>query len=303
MSTTQKPQDIADFDALRKAVQEEEQRRPPDINETPMLAQTTYTLPTTYVPRDYADLADFNARLQRSFKLRFDDSEIRDIVQAQGGNVTSQQIMDLLQKRRAVLKFTHGMLHFTNPDRITPIIGLGLSSEAVQASVIGTTAEASWVAQKGLEEMWASAGGNRTWSDLSSAVQLVGYTTTSQVNLGYDLLKLFSPEVQRFFDEHVVKSESLGRCMGRHFPNETAQKAYVKNLQVVPIVHGIECDISLFDPVSGRQETCSLRLDVAAKTERGKGIVTVTSELDSRKHTEFITKLRDTLLTAKANNK
>jgi hypothetical protein len=278
---------------LRRALDEEARQRPADLREQQIAGLTNYVFDPTAVPREHANLTDLLERLGRRFHLTFDDSGFRGLAAARG--MSDVELMRETLERNEILEFQNGMLRLDAPPRQTPVLNVAMTRESVTASVVGSTVEASWVAQQTAQELWASTGAGRDWSDLSRAVQHVGYRTTTKVHLGWNLEDFFSTEFRDFKAEHLEAEDSLGTTMGRQPYDRELLEARKGNVISVAYVDGISMTISLFNKKTGRSEQNDLRFNVANKEEARQGIVAVTTELESTRHTELISRLRDYL--------
>lgn len=167
------------------------------------------------------------------------------------------------------------------PPRHTPVLSAYVTYESFAAAVIGSTTESTWVAQQVAEQLWAATGAERKWSELSNAVQRIGYKTTTKVRLGTSMENFFLPEFRDFVTEHIEASGSLGTRMGAQpFDKERAEAATTDTLTTADI-HRIDMRVSHFNKISGRSEECDLVLNVTVRDDARRGMITVTSELDS----------------------
>jgi hypothetical protein len=278
---------------LREALAEEARRRPASLHEQPRYALTTYIVDPIAVPMLHANMQDFIERLDKRFRLRFDDSDFRSLPSA--GEPNHAELMRLAAERNNPWRFKDGMLRLEAPPRHTPVLSVSITYESFAAAVIGSTTESTWVAQQVAEQLWAATGAERKWSEFSNAVQRIGYKTTTKVRLGTVVENFFVPEFRDFITQHIEASGSLGTRMGAQpFDKERAEAVTTDTLIRVDI-HRIEMRVSQFNKISGRSEECELVLDVGVRDDARRGVITFTSELDSLAHTELITKLRDAL--------
>jgi hypothetical protein len=284
------------FDELRQRLEEEERDRPREIIEEPLLATVRYTIEPLEWLIEFADLDQFATSLIERYGLHFDDSRMRPLFEGRTDQPPVDQMLQLTVARGDPIGFKNGMLRIDQPRRTTPIIDLSIGSESVQASVAGSTLEATWIAQQAVELFLDATGVSRSWEDFAKGIQLVGYQTTTRVHLGLNLLDLFSDQFQGFVEKELKDTDSLGAKMGSHAFDPSHQQAEKSMISVVPTVHNIGIHLSSFNKLSGRFEDCQLRFDVMARFQGGQGIITATSELDSTSHTALIRQLRAAVL-------
>lgn len=278
-----------DVEDLKKAIADEEKKRPSDLKESPIQAQVSYTISPTALPREHANLEQFYQKIRDRFGVTFDDSKMRGLTQ--GHEVPTVRLMRHQIENNDALIFRHGMLQLEQPARTTPVLQFGLSTESVAGSVAGSTFEAEWITQKGLEDLWSASGVTRTWGDIQKDIQLRAYLTQTRVDLGVNLLDFFSERFRKFVDKNVKERDSFGPQMGKHPIDKELLKAETGNIQVIPHVKSIGMQISLFNELSGRSETCGLDFGMVARHEAGQGFLSITTELDSANHTAFVHEL------------
>lgn len=204
-----------DVDKLRKAVAEEERKRPRELHEEPVNAQVSYIIDPAHLPREHAILSDLLERLKSKFSLAFDESSLRRLV---GRQATVEQLMEHLLSSDADWDFRNGMLRIEQPaPRTTPISQLKITNELIAASVVGSTSEADYVVQRCAEELWRSAGvDDATWGQIKEHAQLRGCKTVTRVDLGVDLIELLSDKFRQFVERDVSGAGGLGATMGKH---------------------------------------------------------------------------------------
>ena len=277
---------------LRRAIAEEEKRRPKSLKEVPHEAQTGLIMPPAVMPRRHADMGTLSARLEEKFGVSLDTSKYKTIT---GGNpVETVQLLNHLVENDETLFFKNGLLRFEESSRSTPIRLIVISTEEISATVIGSTTESDWIAQKVLEEVWAAAGAQRNWEQLKSGVQLKSNTTLSEVELGRNLIDLLNPAFRSFIDDNITATDAPGSRMGKHPFEGSALGRRLRNTTTAH-VESIDLKVTVYDDVSGRSEDCKMRFAVGNRLAFGRGLVLVMSELDSPSHTALIQKLVETV--------
>lgn len=283
---------LQDFDDLKKAIVEEQKKKSPDIVEKSESALVRYVIDPMFLPREQIDLIAFSHRLRELFGLRLDTSGIRKIIQGRGAGVGEDDLARLIQEQKFDFDFEYGMLHIPHPERATPISRLTISREAIAASVIGSTPEAEWVAQRAAEELWKTAGAPKKWAEVAPHIQLVKYITTTNCRFGVDLLDIFSERFKTFIGSSIEAPESLGCYMGTHPLPDAEIKCPKGDLSVVCRPRTVEFLVMVFDRVSGRQETCQLEFDVKTISELGRQAIRIRSDLDSDRHSQLVHSLQ-----------
>lgn len=298
MPTTSPSSFGADLESLKQLVDKQERMRPSEIIEEAVLATTTYVINPYWLPREYADLTSLVKELDEKLGLEVDDTEIKPFL-AKAGNISGISPYDALRillDQNKTLAFKNGMLRFDNPVRTTPIPRVYFTTEKVSVTVVGSTTEAEWIAQKVVEELWFACGRQRAWNEIQSdagSVQMVGYQTVTRAHLGVNLEDLFSTNFRKFLDEVVEDPGSLGKAMGLHTLDKTLQLSERQEaVLVVPQIHRIEIRVTVFNKLTGRYEDCDLSFDVSARNAMHQGVVTVSSELNDVNHTKLLNHLR-----------
>jgi len=279
-----------DVEKLKKAIAEEEKKRPPELKEEPINAQVGYVFPPNYLPREHAHPATLLQNLQQRFHLSLDDSKYRGLIRDQ--RVGPEDILKYILDQGDEWNFRHGTLQLEQPARTTTVNQLIMSTEMIAASAVGSTFEADWVAQKSTEILWTSAGVQRIWSQLTSFAQLRWCKTSTRVSLGFNLVDLFDPRFRQFVTDRIANSDGFAYAMGHQPVDKDLLRVNKGDLVVVPFVSDIAMQISIFNRVSGRNERCGIQFDVQARHEANSGNVVITTELDSERHTQFIKALK-----------
>lgn len=286
--------DIQSFDDLSRKLREES-NKPQIVREFPLEATVTYVLPNSAIPLEIANHQILADSFTREFGgLRFDVTDIQPFLSAnaEANDWTLVRKMALALETTGKLRFHRGMLVFPSPKKITPIDNLILTKESVIVSVNdGSSTEAEFIAQRAFELLWKSTGVNRDFADFKEVTQLVGYTTRTKAAFNFDLLDMFSIEFKEFAQETLINSKEIGKMFGRRPYKQEDQSLYTKRITIVPHVTTIRFEIAVFDNVTGIHEYCTLGFDIAARSEKGFGQITVTSELDSERHTQLVNSL------------
>lgn len=279
---------FGDMEDLRKAIADEDRSRPRDLNETPLEAQTGLVMPPEVFPIDHVDAESLYRNLQRRFGVTVDFARYKTIIS--NNQIDPVALIDHLVKNDENIYLQNGLLQFQDDPRTTPIKYIAITKEQINVTVIGSTSESDWVAQKILEEVWTAAGAQRQWDQLKGGVQLKSNTTLSLIEIKHNLIDLFSDAFRSFVAADIVDQAGFGKTMGiQPIDKDTnPDKTYTR---VVPHVTSTEMSISLFNDVTGRFESCSFKMSVRARSDYGLGRINVMSELDSRSHTELVSRL------------
>jgi hypothetical protein len=275
---------------LKRAVEEETRARPPELRESPLLASTTYVIQPQSLPREHMDPEVLIAVLRHLFRVKFKESDVPSASDA------ASKITYLIEHNRTV-NFENGMFEYGEVDdnrRRTPVARIHLTHEAVGAAVVGSTLEATWVAKRVAEAVWEATGVSQRWADFQAAVQYVGYQTQSSVDLGGPLERVLSRSFRDFLRAELESPQSKGTRMGRT-PVDAGERAAVSPDVLILGLERVELKLVQFTTLTGREETCKVRLFVTSKDHYRRGIVVVESELPSAEHTAFVVSLRDSL--------
>jgi hypothetical protein len=180
------------------------------------------------------------------------------------------------------------MLYVPQPQRATPISSVNITSESITTTVIGSTPEAEWVSQRIFEELWVSAGAQRSWADVSSHLQLVRYATTTTFNPGPLFIDFFSRNFRDYINIEIEGPAAFGSKMGAHPPVGATSEDFREDLIVMCKPMKLVLNVILFDKVCGRQEECELKFAAKSRLELGRPSITVSSELDSDRHSQLV---------------
>jgi hypothetical protein len=281
---------LSGLDELRDAVAEEERNRSFGFVEEPITAQIRYdfTRPINWLFTS-ADLVQFSTYLNSLFGVQFSDVELR-------ADDDPRAILLQTVLKGEDLVFANGVLHIEDPARTLQINSIRVSAEKIYVHLIGTSAEARWVAQKTIELLHLSSGLSFLWSDFVGEIEYEAYLTRTKAHLGVNLIDLFSDRFKDFVQSNLAKADSLGTEMGTRPHDQKLRQTEKGAMIAVPQIHGIEMRLSLFDRITGLLDNCSVRFDVTDRLEYGQGILTISTELDSVLHTQLLSQLRSAIL-------
>ncbi|MDO8531504.1 MAG: hypothetical protein Q7T26_04945 [Dehalococcoidia bacterium] len=207
-------------------------------------------------------------------------------------DITDQDIGNALIRSDEGIRFENGRFMRTATD-FDVIRSININYETIHVIVQGVREIAELIVADVAEMVWAAAGAQKRWNDIRNGIQLIGYGTATQVDLGVPFEHCLSPAVQWFCQNQLLDGEK--------YALETGRRSVRHQFAVSPTLNGIwaldevTINLFLFDQRTGRSETTRLNIGVTTRDSAGTGIVRIYSELPFNKHLECIAALREAI--------
>jgi len=275
---------LSGFEELRFAIEEEESYRPTDFVIEPILAQIWYISNTLTWDLGSADIGQFVTSLGENFALRLDTQ------------AASPEELQVAVSEGQEMSFSGGILLVEDLGIRTPITTLSIGGQRLSVIVAGTTAEARWVAQQVISLLYASYGIYFRWADFLSTVVLIGHQTVTRTHIGINHTDLLSDRFKDFMEGSLVEPGSLGSKMGQHLFDGAMRSTEEGGRISVPQVNNIEMRLQSFYKTTGRSQESEISFGLFGRQDQNQGVLTITTELDSIAHIEFIKQLRSAIL-------
>lgn len=127
----------------------------------------------------------------------------------------------------------------------------------------GVSEMAELVTAEVAEILWAAAGAQKRWDEVKADVQLVGYATSTLIDLGFPFERILAAEFREFFASQVMQ--------GSRYAYESGRRSARHEFKVSPTLTGVwglddvTVQLFLFDTVTGRSEQTRLQLGVTTR--------------------------------------
>lgn len=241
-----------------------------DVDPTVLSEQLKADYDLTLGRTDFSPLLKSIAREQL---LQMDEAEI---------------LRRLVRSRDTILQFEGGRFPLRND--FVPIRSVDVSWESILVRVGGVSRVAEVVAGEVIETMWRLAGAQKRWQDIQEHIQMIGYGTTTRVQLPFLAEKLMNPLLTRAFKDSLSTGSEYVREMGRvRRGNDGVETIAVSTLDELHV------EVSKFDPATGTNSQNLVRFSVIAKSDHGTGRLSISSHLPYELHIRWLSELFDAL--------
>lgn len=255
---------------------------PPEI--TPNTSRVSINIDPAAVPVEIIKHVDVVKLIFETFRSSFDTSQISLPSGAEA--LSPQSIISHQISRNNVLIFKGGFVDYGD-EGIISINHIAFGSQTLAAEVYGTTKQAEYICKRLGELLWLAVGRERKWSEISSAVNVVSYSTSTVVKLGFSPRALFSEKFERFIGEAIEGVGGFGRSMG-----SLGQKlSSSDDVSVIVSCRELDFEVSVFDGLSGSQESCKIHIIPDTKHDNNRETVKILSELPYDLHVEMVSYL------------
>ncbi|MHA3834948.1 hypothetical protein ACXR8F_04405 [Terrabacter sp. AAH1] len=277
-------------DDLRRALREAERERSSSAGRNAVIrdeySRASLNMWPALIPRESIDPGALVKAVQTEFGAQLNTSELFKGVppDVRSSIDLSSLIKHTLSDDDSVLYFQGGHLSIPDTSRITPISSLAVSEQTISASVNGSSDESEYLCKRLAVLVSASAGVARVWRDFEPHVELIAYMTSTVVDLGFPLDKLFRPGFTSFL-AGLKQPAGLAEKMG----GVTRSSASGSSEYATAIgARRLEIDVRVTEKTSGRQSTAKIELLTHTVSDLGGGRVKVLTELSSADHYTFI---------------
>lgn len=271
--------------SLRKSIEESQtmERSPPEIS--PVRATVKINIAPVAIPFSVLKHVNLEQLIFEAFKSTFDRTSMN--LPPSGPAVSTTDLLNHVIDTEKIAKFSGGYAAFSD-DSIVSIQRMGFGSQTLFATVSGTTKQAEFICKKLLELLWNAVGRDRRWAELNEYVNLVGYETSSKVDLGINGKQLFSSKFQEFLANDIGGSDGFGVKMGDLGQSTRIESA---DLIVVSSCKMVQIEIGIFDSISGKHEACSIEFIPDTTFDYNRTIFKAQSELPYDQHVRMLEKL------------
>ena len=271
--------------SLRKTIEELQvvEVSPPEIS--PVSAQVSININPVAIPFGILSYVDIEKLVYSSFYASFDPSSV-DIPGETSQIPTSHIIRHLIQTGK-IISFSGGYAPYAEGDLVV-IEKLGFGQQTIFAKVRGTTKQAEYICKKLAEVLWEAVDRPIRWNELSKHVHIVSYETSARVDMGRSVKNLFSKGFLSFLNNKLGGESGFGHVMGNLGQYKTPDD---RTFSIVTSVKALQIEISIFDPVSGKQEECTIEVIPDTTFDHNGRYYKVQSELPYDKHVEMLSEL------------
>lgn len=251
--------------------------------------EVVYTINPRVFPLRVAAFGALTDLLKEKYSLRF--ARPRGAMYGRS-DVSDQDVAAALIQSNERVRFENGRFMRTAID-FSVIRSVNFDFETIHVVVEGVSKIAELVIADVAEMVWAAAGAQKKWDDIHAGVQLIGYATSTLVDLGISFETFLSPAVRGFCDDHLLEGEryslETGRRSARH------QFGVSPTLKAIWALDEVTLRVFLFDQMTGRSESTRIDVGVVSRDSMGTGRVRVYSELPFNMHLECVDALRSSL--------
>jgi|GEM_PF-3528818 hypothetical protein len=243
--------------------------------------ETSFVFHPNGLPYAQADLEKFSQSLKDLYGL----TPIEDRLPA---NDPLAKVLG--QRNRDALEFKNGRFKVSSHDLIQ-IKLVRMTLERLHVALLGQGAAAEVIIADIVERLWASAGVSKPWSDISKLIQARQYGTATEVNLGFPLQRLLSPDFAKLIEAKFLVPGGFAREMA---PKRSSQaSAGPQDILVGYVVDEVKLLFTIVDIRSGVSERPQLRISVGNVMDYGTTNCVVISELPYDTHVKCVSALID----------
>ena len=250
-------------------------------NQKNVFGQVTFNFDPLLFRSEAIDFQKLIADLSEKYGLIFEVPDIIQLEMKQDGGIGPKTFHRVLRSREG-LNFKHGLVSYEQSGDNTEVIirQVNIHSQNITVALDGSTDQAEVIAQKIIMDLLENQGLNYSWSEFKSRIGGISYKSTTQLDLGFEPLELFSSEMKRFV------SMDLQGDLGYKMADKPLDgpKTAVEDLVIKCAVDEVKFKISIFNKLTGDQDYFDFRLDVGDRRHRGTGYVVLTSQLNHEHH-------------------
>ncbi|MER5830240.1 hypothetical protein ABT116_05300 [Streptomyces sp. NPDC002130] len=254
------------------------------------------------LPYGDIDYPRFTEEMKERYNLHLDSTKLESVIsntvldpQSQLSTLSEGQKARMSQAVTESIRFRDGRFPGLGIHTYTPINAISLRSQTLHASVHGPTAVAELLIQEMFELMWAAASAPRKWEsdEVQREIALKSYGTATKVDFGENILGLLSPALCGFLRENLSDGlEVAGHMMARSALDQFDPPS---NVVGTVALDDLTLRFSVLDLATGRAESPYVRVAVTSKSEMGKGVADIVSELPFEDHVKLVEGIAHTL--------
>jgi hypothetical protein len=259
--------------------------------------EITYIFRARALPFRQMDPQAFTQALREAYGLtlgRLDLSPLlTQIPREELARLSEREMLEhLVRTEGGQLTLTNGK--FTQRNDFYAINIVNIDFESIQVQVAGPTVVAEAVAQDVAEMVWAAVGVTKQWPAIESNLMLIGYGTSTRVNLPGGSHLLLNPGLWAFLQGNLNEGPAFAKDLAAT-PAPAPGAAQTDQVVGVPTLDSVEIRIGILNLTTGSEEPASLEFDVRARSDHGSGRVRVTTQLAYERHVELLGALVEAL--------
>lgn len=284
---------ISDLARQRRELAERESERPrPDFIHSVDHSEVIYYFAPSALPFRQLDIPAMSEALSSLYQVQIKGPDLSPLLRT----LTLEQVMELSEEDRMArlvraddvgFQWTNGKFPLRD-DYVTVRI-IAVTFEAVQVAVAGVSQVAEVIAKEVIELMWQLSGSKKKYADVERYLKLVGYGTSTRLELGYGPECLLNPRVMEYLDANLTAGQRYAEAIGvvpispRGFSR--------KQVSAVAALDDLTLRVSTFDPATGYSEHSDIQFSVTAESDYRTGRLRVTTAQPYEKHVELLSDL------------
>lgn len=258
-----------------------------------------YTVDTELLPYSLLNPSFLINSLKEKFNLKFHKPNFSnrglDVFGINPQNVTEEAVLEfVMNSKEPELIFKNGR-YITGPNTFVKIEYLAFSDELVTIQIQGISDIAELIIADAVNLFWEASGGKISWDseDVQEKILLKSYSTFTLLDLGFDPKTLLNPSLSELFENQKGKKENYFSYMMplSRLDDYKPSDSFISNWNF----RELTLQINVFDSDTGRTNLAKLEIGTRARSETGKGIVLVSSELPYDTHIKLAEDLKNSI--------
>lgn len=244
----------------------------------------TYTFTPLAIPYQQVDYAAVDEALMNLYKITRKNPDfsplLREMTPQQLSNMgEGERFRSLLQNTNSQITWESGQYPLKND--FVEISFLSVNFESVKVAVKGQSQVAEVIVKEFMELLWQSTGIKKSYLDLSSKLQLRGFSTQTRLQLDSPIEDVLRPTFMDYLKENLAEGHRFAAHMGMVSNSERPVYATIA-------VDDLILRVATFDPQTGAGRTHRLSFRVTAASDYGTGRVVADSELPYDQHVKLV---------------
>lgn len=283
---------IGDLAKSRRAQVEEQSKRPvPAFIESVEHAEVAYVFNPTSLPFREMDPQAFIGHVNEAYSAQLTPLDIGPLLKTMSREEVLQLtegelLRRLLRTNASQLSFEQGRFPLRNEYTVIRSIELNWESIIVRVAGISDIAEA--IVSELAEFMWRAAGVKKNWADIARGAMLVGYGTSTRIQLPVPAETLMNPKLYSFLQGNLVGGKNYARSLGRVRPQSTPEEGQIAAVATFDELH---LQIDKFNMRTGASEEAPIRFLVTSRSDFGTGRLLATTNMKYEAHVSFLADL------------